>query len=73
MLLGFVNKAADYLNKHLGEDLGASLTELKNIDLEKLKKELEEELKGKLDPLASPIQTLMDAGGEVFDKFITFA
>ena len=71
MLLGFVNKAADYLNKHLGEDLGTSLTELKNIDLEKLKKELEEELKGKLDPLASPIQTLMDAGGEVFDKFIT--
>ena len=42
-----------------------------HIDLEKLKKELEEELKGKLDPLASPIQTLMDAGGEVFDKFIT--
>jgi len=70
MLLGFVNKAVDYLNEHLDEKLGASLTELKNIDLDSLKKELDEELDSSLGPVRSTIETLMNAGSDAFDKFV---
>ena len=70
MLLGFVNKALDYLNKHIGEDLSDSLTQLKDIDLESLKKELGEELKEVSVKASSTAKELMAAGYEAFDKFV---
>ena len=44
MLLGFVNRAVDYLDRHLDDRSDPTLTELKNIDLVSLKKELSESL-----------------------------
>ncbi|MCR4634548.1 MAG: hypothetical protein K5648_10545 [Erysipelotrichaceae bacterium] len=70
MLLGFVNKALDYLNKHIGEDLSDSLTQLKDIDLESLKKELGEELKEVSEKASSTAKELIAAGYEAFDKFV---
>ena len=70
VLLGFVNKAVEYLNNHADDASGASLTELKNIDLETLKAELDDELKDSLDKPQSDINTLMNAGEEAFDKFM---
>ena len=62
MLLGFVNKALDYLNKHIGEDQKGPVTELQNIDLESLKKELGEELKEVSAKLTTTAEDLMAAG-----------
>ena len=70
MLLGFVNKALDYLNKHIGEDQKGPVTELQNIDLESLKKELGEELKEVSAKLTTTAEDLMAAGYEAFDKFV---
>ena len=67
MLLGFVNKAVEYLNKHLDD---TSLAELKNIDLDSLKEKLGEELKDTLDDVSETAETLMAAGREAFDKFV---
>ena len=44
MLLGFVNRAVDYLNRHMDEDSDGKLAELKNIDLNALESELKEDL-----------------------------
>lgn len=70
ILLGFVNKALDYLGKHLDDELDASLMELKNIDLEGLKAQLNEEMNASLDQENENVNTLMDAGKEAFDKFM---
>ncbi|MBQ5444167.1 MAG: hypothetical protein IIU29_03185, partial [Erysipelotrichaceae bacterium] len=70
VLLGFVNKALDYLNRHIGEDKNGPLTELQNIDLESLKKELGEELKEVSAKLSAGAEDLMAAGYEAFDKFV---
>ena len=70
MLLGFVNKAVEYLDKHLDDNLNNSMTELKNIDLESLKKELGSELGASLGSMSSTIETLLNAGGEAFDTFM---
>ncbi len=70
ILLGFVNKALDYLGKHLDDELDASLMELKNIDLEGLKAQLNEEMNASLDRENENVNTLMDAGKEAFDKFM---
>jgi hypothetical protein len=67
MLLGFVNQAVDYLNKHMDDQLDSSLTELKNIDLESLKKQLDEELNGSV---SSTVESLLNAGSDAFEKFI---
>ena len=67
MLLGFVNKAVEYLNKHLDD---TSLAELKNIDLDSLKEKLGEELKDTLDDVSETAETLMAAGREAFDRFV---
>ena len=41
MLLGFVNKAVDYLDKHIDQDVDSRLLkELRNIDLNALKDDL---------------------------------
>ncbi|MBR4471053.1 MAG: hypothetical protein IKS54_07100 [Erysipelotrichaceae bacterium] len=70
MLLGFVNKAVEYLDKHLDDNLNNSMTELKNIDLESLKKELGSELGASLGSMSSTIESLLNAGGEAFDTFM---
>ena len=70
MLLGFVNKAVEYLNRHLDDKLNNTMTELKNIDLNSLKKELSEELSSSLGSGTSAVTKLLDAGSEAFDKFI---
>ena len=70
MLLGFVNRAVDYLDKHLDERSDPTLTELKNIDLVSLKKELSESLDFSFDSMPPEVDSLMSAGEDVFDQFI---
>jgi len=71
MLLGFVNKAVEYLDKHLDDDTPDSrLSELKNIDLQALKKELSENLDSSLGTMQSTMTTLLRAGNEAFGAFI---
>ncbi|MBQ6335519.1 MAG: hypothetical protein IJI46_10655 [Erysipelotrichaceae bacterium] len=70
MLLGFVNRALEYLSEHLNDELDASLMELKNIDLDSLKAELNEEMHATLDTVDEGVAALMQAGKEAFDKFV---
>lgn len=70
MLLGFVNKAVDYLDKHMDEEPDTRLAELKNIDLASLKDELSDNLDASLGTMQSTMTTLLKAGNEAFDKFI---
>ncbi len=69
VLLGFVNKAIEYLNEHLDED-DASLAKLKQIDLDSMKKKLDEEFGSSLEPLRSTIDALMQSGSQAFEKFV---
>ena len=69
MLLGFVNKAADYLDKHFDEP-GMELTEFHNIDFNLLKKELSKGLDESLGNMSQTVQTLLQAGSDAFDEFI---
>ena len=70
MLLGFVNRAVDYLDKHLDDRSDPTLTELKNIDLVSLKKELSESLGFSFGSMPPEVDSLMSAGEDVFDQFI---
>lgn len=70
VLLGFVNRAIEYLNEHLDEDGVASLAKLKEIDLDSMKKELDEEFNSSLEPLRATIDALMNSGSEAFDRFV---
>lgn len=70
MLLGFVNKAVDYLNRHMDEEPDTRLAELKNIDLASIKEELNDNLDASLGTMQSTMTTLLKAGNEAFDKFI---
>lgn len=70
MLLGFVNKAVEYLDKHMDEEPDTRLAELKNIDLASLKDELSDNLDTSLGTMQSTMSTLLKAGNEAFDKFI---
>ena len=70
MLLGFVNKAVDYLNKHMDEEPDTRLAELKNVDLASLKDELSDNLDASLGTMQSTMSTLLKAGNEAFDNFI---
>lgn len=70
MLLGFVNKAVDYLGKHMDEEPDTRLTELNNIDLDSLKDELNDNIGASLGTMESTMSTLLHAGNEAFDKFI---
>ena len=71
MLLGFVNKAVEYLDKHIDDEkMSASLTELKNTDLASLKKELNKEIDSSLGTMQSTIDKLLKAGGDAFDDFV---
>lgn len=70
VLLGFVNRAIEYLNEHLDEDGVASLVKLKEIDLGSMKKKLDEEFNSSLEPLRATIDALMNSGSEAFDRFV---
>lgn len=70
MLLGFVNRAVEYLNKHMDEEPDTRLTQLKNIDLASLKDELNDNLDASLGTMQSAMSTLLKAGNEAFDEFI---
>ena len=71
MLLGFVNRAVEYLDKHMDEEPDTRLAELKNIDLASLKDELNDNLDASLGTMQSTMSTLLKAGNEAFDQFIT--
>ena len=70
MLLGFVNSAVDYLNRHMDEEPDTRLAELKNVDLASLKDELSDNLDASLGTMQSTMSTLLKAGNEAFDKFV---
>lgn len=71
MLLGFVNRAVEYLDKHIDNDAdNEKLTELKNIDLQSIKSELSGNLDISLGTMQSTMTTLLHAGNEAFDKFL---
>lgn len=70
MLLGFVNKAVEYLDKHMDEEPDTRLAELKNIDLASIKDELSDNLDASLGTMQSTMSSLLKAGNEAFDKFI---
>lgn len=71
MLLGFVNRAVEYLDKHIDNEAdNEKLTELKNIDLQSIKSELSENLDISLGTMQSTMTTLLHAGNEAFDKFL---
>ena len=72
MLLGFVNKAVEYLDNHINEDIDSRLlAELRNIDLDALKEELRDNLDLSLGTMQSTVNTLLHAGEEAFDDFIS--
>ena len=70
MLLGFVNKAVDYLNQHMGDESASKLAELRNMDLNSLESELKDNLGSSLSAMNSTMETLLQAGEDSFDKFI---
>ena len=70
MLLGFVNKAVDYLDKNADDKTRASLADLKENDLLALKKSMGYDLDESLGDAQSTVESLLHAGGEVFDSFI---
>ena len=71
MLLGFVNKAVEYLDRHLDDKTpDAKLAELKNIDLQSIKSELSENLDFSLGTMQSTMTALLNAGNDAFDKFL---
>lgn len=70
MLLGFVNKAVDYLDRHMDEEPDARLAELKNVDLVAIKNKLSRNLDSTLGVMESTMSTLLKAGNEAFDEFI---
>ena len=70
MLLGFVNKAVDYLNQHMDDQSNSKLEELRNMDLKSLESELKDNLGSSLGSMNSTMETLLQAGEDSFDKFI---
>ena len=70
LLLGFVDKAAEYLDKHIDDDSGNAVAELKNIDLHSMKEVLSRNLDVSLGSMQATVQSLMRAGSDAFDAFI---
>ncbi|MBO7699003.1 MAG: hypothetical protein J6S38_08240 [Erysipelotrichaceae bacterium] len=70
MLLGFVNRAVDYLEKHMDDQDDSRIAQLKNIDLNNLKSELRKDLGSSLGTMNSTVDTLLKAGQDSFDRFI---
>ena len=70
ILLGFVNKAADYLEKHFDENPNMLLNETDRINFESLRKELNKNLDASLGNMKETATKLLQAGYDAFDKFI---
>lgn len=71
MLLGFVNKAAEYLDQNLEEEANNSkLATLKHIDFAKIKKELSDNLDASLGIMQSTMTSLLTAGSDAFNEFL---
>ncbi|MDO4940619.1 MAG: hypothetical protein Q4E33_02885 [Erysipelotrichaceae bacterium] len=71
VLLGFVNKAVEYLDKHIDDDKSDyKLNKLKNIDLVSLEEELSKNLEFSLGSYQSTMTSLLKAGNEAFDDFL---
>lgn len=70
MLLGFINRAVEYLDNHMDEQPDSRLAELKNIDLASLRDELIDNLDTSLGTMQSTMTTLLKAGNEAFDQFV---
>lgn len=71
VLLGFVNKAVEYLDKHIDDDKSDyKLNKLKNIDLVSLEEELSKNLEFSLGSYQSTMTSLLKAGNEAFDEFL---
>ena len=71
MLLGFINRAVNYIDQHMDDEPNTRLTELKNIDLIALRDELSSNLDITLGTMQSTMSTLLKAGNEAFDDFIS--
>ncbi|MBR5755138.1 MAG: hypothetical protein IKX97_04900 [Erysipelotrichaceae bacterium] len=70
VLLGFVNKAADYLDRHLEDNPNIRLTASDNINLNLLKEELNKNLSASLGNMSATAEKLLKAGYDAFDSFI---
>lgn len=70
MLLGFVNRAVEYLDSHFDEQPDPRIAELKNVDLASLRDELADNLDTSLGTMQSTMATLLKAGNEAFDQFV---
>ena len=69
-LLGFVSSAADYLREQIKDD-GEEIKTLEEVDLNKIKSELENKLGSSFDGAKNKSDDLINAGREVFDNFIS--
>ena len=69
-LLGFVSSAADYLREQIKDD-GDEIKTLEDVDLNKIKSELENKLGSSFDGAKNKSDDLINAGREVFDNFIS--
>ena len=70
MLLGFINRAADYLQDHIDENPNIKLSETDNIDFSLLRKELNKNLNASLGNMKETAEKLLQAGYDAFDEFI---
>jgi len=71
VLLGFVNKAVEYLDEHMDEETpDYKLSKLKNIDLVALEDELNKNLSSSLGSMQSTMTSLLKAGNEAFNDFL---
>ena len=70
MLLGFVNKAIEYLDSHIDEEIDPKFSELQNIDLVSLKDKLNSNIDASLGNMQSTVDLLLKAGEEAFEQFI---
>ena len=69
-LLGFVSSAADYLKEQIKDD-SEEIKPLEEVDLNKIKSELENKLGSSFDGAKNKSDDLINAGREVFDNFIS--
>ena len=70
ILLGFVNKAVEYLEKHLDDEPDNAVAKLRNIDLNSLKEVLNQNLDASLGMMTTTMNSLMKAGSDSFDSFV---
>ncbi len=70
ILLGFVNQAVDYLEKHMDDEPDNAVARLRNIDLNSLKDALDKNLDASLGMMTATMNSLLKAGSDSFDSFV---